>query len=58
MSTTKVNKSDDTVHIDSLEVQCEGPSAALGHPRIYLNLGKKNEIDCPYCGKKFIRNKK
>lgn len=48
----------DIVYVDTAEVQCEGPSVALGHPRIYLNLGQKNEINCPYCGRKFVRNKK
>jgi uncharacterized Zn-finger protein len=27
---------------------------ALGHPKIYLDMGKENQIICPYCSKIFI----
>lgn len=43
------------VEVSKSKVACEGESAALGHPRVYLNMGNKSEIDCPYCGKRFVR---
>jgi uncharacterized Zn-finger protein len=39
--------------VDTPKVACEGESGALGHPRVYLNMGDKREIDCPYCGRQF-----
>jgi uncharacterized Zn-finger protein len=32
-------------------VACDGGDAPLGHPRVFLNMGDKTEIDCPYCGR-------
>ncbi len=28
-------------------------SKALGHPKVYLNMGKQDWVDCSYCGKRF-----
>lgn len=35
-------------------VSCAGEGGALGHPKVYLEIGDGNEIECPYCGQKFI----
>ncbi|MEL0113759.1 MAG: zinc-finger domain-containing protein, partial [Rickettsiales bacterium] len=32
----------------------EGGSGALGHPNVYLNLGDGGQVDCPYCGRRFV----
>ncbi len=42
----------ETVESDSIEVSCDG-GGALGHPRVYLNMGEKGEVECPYCDRKF-----
>ena len=33
-------------------VSCDG-GGALGHPRIYLEIGEGGHVDCPYCGCRF-----
>lgn len=35
-------------------VNCNGGEGSSGHPKIYLNMGEKDFIICPYCGFKFI----
>lgn len=37
-------------------VACDGGNGPLGHPRVFLHLvrGKIDEIDCPYCGRRFV----
>ena len=42
------------VEVDSEVVVCDGSDAALGHPRVYLNIGKEGFIDCPYCDRRFV----
>lgn len=42
------------VEATSKKVMCNGGSNSLGHPGVYLNMGDKKEIVCPYCSKKFI----
>ena len=36
-------------------VMCDGGSGELGHPAVYFKFGKKKEIVCNYCNKKFIK---
>lgn len=47
----------ETVEVDSPQVACDGGGGALGHPRVFLNMGEKKEIDCPYCGRHFVLKK-
>jgi uncharacterized Zn-finger protein len=44
----------ETIAVDSPVVACDGGGGALGHPRVYLNMGDKTEIDCPYCGRAYV----
>ena len=39
--------------VNSKKVSCDGGGGALGHPKVYLEMGDKNEIVCPYCSKLF-----
>lgn len=41
------------VETEDTRVACDGGEGALGHPRVYLNMGDRGEIDCPYCGRRF-----
>ncbi len=47
----------ETVEVDSPQMACDGGGGALGHPRVFLNMGEKSEIDCPYCGRRFVLKK-
>ena len=44
----------ETVKVNAIEVVCDGGEGALGHPRVYLNLGDEGRVECPYCDKLFI----
>lgn len=46
-------KPKEIIEADSAQVSCDGGGGALGHPRVYLNMGTRHEIDCPYCGRQF-----
>ncbi len=35
------------------EAVCDGGAGVLGHPKVYLPFGKKSEVTCYYCGKRF-----
>ena len=45
------------IDVDEPVVRCDGGGGALGHPAVYLNMGEKTEIDCPYCGRRFVLKK-
>lgn len=36
-------------------VKCDGGGGPLGHPVIYLNLGKEERVVCPYCSRCFVK---
>ena len=40
--------------VSSSNVICDGGGGALGHPKIYLDMGKEKKIVCPYCSKLFV----
>ncbi|MSP89817.1 MAG: zinc-finger domain-containing protein [Alphaproteobacteria bacterium] len=42
------------IEVQRTKVACDGGDGALGHPRVFLNMGDKREIDCPYCGRRFV----
>jgi uncharacterized Zn-finger protein len=45
----------ETVETDNPAVNCDGGGGALGHPKVYLQIKPEHgEIDCPYCGKRFV----
>ena len=37
-------------------IRCDGGGGPLGHPVIYLNLGKEEKVICPYCSRCFVKN--
>jgi uncharacterized Zn-finger protein len=43
--------------VETPRVACNGASAseaALGHPRVYLQIDEKGYVDCGYCDKRFV----
>ena len=44
----------ETVEVEDIKVACDGDSADSGHPRVYLNMGDEDHVDCPYCGCRFV----
>jgi uncharacterized Zn-finger protein len=44
----------ETIPVDSPVVACNGGGGPLGHPRVYLNLAGRGEIECPYCSRLFV----
>lgn len=47
------------VRVTSHRVSCDGATdilggAALGHPRVWLEIDEKGFVDCGYCDKRFI----
>ena len=44
--------------VSSSNVVCDGGGGTLGHPKIYLDMGKETKIICPYCSKSFVLENK
>lgn len=48
----------ETIPVDEHRVACDGGGGALGHPLIYLEMGHEKEVQCPYCGRLYVRDDK
>ena len=49
----------ETAIVTSTRVSCDGASdirggAALGHPRVWLEIDERGYVDCGYCDKRFV----
>ncbi|WP_395710988.1 zinc-finger domain-containing protein [Reyranella sp.] len=42
------------ISVDTDRVACDGGGGALGHPKVYLNLGEEGRVECPYCSRTYV----
>jgi uncharacterized Zn-finger protein len=41
----------EVITVDTDRVACDGGGGALGHPKVYLNLGPEGHVEFPYCSR-------
>jgi len=44
----------ETVEVDETRVACDGSGGALGHPKVYLEMGEQDFVECGYCDRRFV----
>ena len=44
----------EVVVVETHRVSCDGVGGALGHPRVYLEMGEKGFVECGYCDRRFV----
>lgn len=49
----------ETTLVTTTRVSCDGANdisggAALGHPRVWLEIDERGYVDCGYCDKRFV----
>jgi len=48
----------ETLRVHTRRVACDGSGhgipAALGHPRVYLEIDEHGYVDCGYCDRRFV----
>lgn len=47
----------ETMRVRNSRVACDGSGdipAALGHPRVWLQIDEKGYVDCGYCDRRFV----
>jgi len=47
----------ETITVNESRVACDGGKIhpALGHPRVFLQIGEDGFVECPYCDTRFVR---
>lgn len=43
----------EVIAVADTRVACDGVGGALGHPRVYLEMGDEAFVECPYCDRRF-----
>lgn len=54
-----MRKAPETLRVKSRRVACDGASdvpggAALGHPRVWLEIDDRGFVECGYCDRRFV----
>jgi len=44
----------EVVVVRSRRIACDGVGGALGHPRVWLEMGEGAFVECPYCDRRFV----
>ncbi len=42
------------ITVTSRRLACDGVGGALGHPRVWLEMGAAGVVECPYCDRRFV----
>ncbi len=52
-----MNQPPEIIRTEKTRVSCDGSGdipAALGHPRVYLEIDEKGYAECGYCDRRFV----
>lgn len=44
----------ETIYVDNHRIACDGGGGALGHPKVWYEMGDEGHVECLYCGRLFI----
>lgn len=44
----------EVVEVRSTRVSCEGVGGALGHPKVWMEMGDSGYVECGYCDRRFV----
>jgi len=44
------------IEIGSKEFQCIGALPPFDHPHVFIDMGKENDVVCPYCSTHYVFN--
>ena len=47
----------EVVEVSTTRVACDGDGGALGHPKVYLEMGDDDFVECGYCDRRFVLSK-
>jgi uncharacterized Zn-finger protein len=44
----------EVIEVRSRRIACDGVGGALGHPRVWLEMGEASFVECSYCDRRFV----
>ena len=52
-----MNKAPETIRVRDARISCDGSGdmpAALGHPKVFLQIDDRGYVECGYCDRRFV----
>jgi len=53
-STQTTSEPPEVIVVHEHRVSCDGGGGALGHPRVYMEMGDSDFVECGYCDRRFV----
>jgi uncharacterized Zn-finger protein len=44
----------EVIEVTGRRVSCDGGGGALGHPKVYYDMGEDDFVECLYCDRRFV----
>ena len=44
----------EVIVVEKHRIACDGGGGALGHPKVFLEMGDETFVECPYCDRRFV----
>ncbi|MCA3693376.1 zinc-finger domain-containing protein [Aquidulcibacter sp.] len=51
----KTNQPVETIYVDGHRIACDGGGGALGHPKVWYEMGDEGQVECLYCGRLYVQ---
>jgi uncharacterized Zn-finger protein len=42
--------------VQAHRIACDGGGGAMGHPKVWYEMGSDHEVECLYCGRVFVQD--
>jgi len=53
-SSPRVTTPPEILYVATKRIACDGGGGALGHPRVFLEMGERDRAECGYCDRLFV----
>jgi len=50
----KATQNNDQIIVTAKRIACDGGGGALGHPKVWMDMGQSTQVTCKYCDRVFI----
>ena len=44
----------EVIRVTGKRLMCDGGGGALGHPKVYYDMGEDDFVECLYCDRRFV----
>ena len=51
---TRTDFTPEIIEVTDHRVSCDGGGGALGHPKVYMDMGQDDFVECKYCDRRFV----